>query len=218
MAAVTIQILEGLERGQLFENVATPITLGREDDNVIRLNDERVSRFHAKIQEDGDRIILTDLDSTNGTRVNGHPVAMRVLQYGDQVMIGRCLLVYGSNEQITERLCEIQAMQPSSSGSPDQTQMLGGSKAGVSVDDERGELFPVGAPELPTDLHGVQRAQLSDLIAFSHDRIRAALESAVVTEDDGPPTVQLDWFTWQRLGQLEMNLAEYLRRIAEPDG
>jgi predicted component of type VI protein secretion system len=88
MALVTLQVLEGLERGQVYAGIPTPVTIGREDDNHIRLNDERVSRFHAKIQEDNGRIILTDLDSTNGTRVNGHPVQMRVLQVGDQLSIG----------------------------------------------------------------------------------------------------------------------------------
>ena len=75
MASITLQVLEGMERGTVFDDLQTPISIGREEDNMIRLNDERVSRFHVKIQQDGDRIILTDLESTNGTRVNGHPGA-----------------------------------------------------------------------------------------------------------------------------------------------
>ena len=86
MATVTMQVLEGFEAGRLYCDLHTPITIGREEDNDIRLNDDRVSRFHAKIQEDAGRVILTDLDSTNGTRVNGHPVRMRVLQLGDQIL------------------------------------------------------------------------------------------------------------------------------------
>ncbi len=104
MAKVTLQLLEGLERGLMFRDLSTPVTIGREDDNTVRLNDERVSRFHAKIQEDGGQVILTDLESTNGTRINGHPIQMRVLQIGDQIAIGRCLLVYGSPEEITAKV------------------------------------------------------------------------------------------------------------------
>src|SRR5579872_1731725 len=100
MARITIQVLEGFERGRVFGDLATPITIGREEDSTIQLNDERVSRFHVKIQEDAGRVILTDLDSTNGTRINGHPVQMRVLQFGDQMSIGRSLLLYGSPEEI----------------------------------------------------------------------------------------------------------------------
>src|SRR4026209_941084 len=104
MALVTIQLIEGLERGHVYADLQTPISIGREDDNIIQLNDERVSRFHAKIQEDGGRLILTDLDSTNGTRVNGLRVQRRVLQVGDQIAIGRCLLVIGSRDEIADRV------------------------------------------------------------------------------------------------------------------
>src|SRR5579872_6377445 len=100
MARITIQVLEGFERGRVFGDLSTPITIGREEDNTIQLNDERVSRFHVKIQEDAGRVILTDLESTNGTRINGHPVQMRVLQFGDQLSIGRSLLLYGSPSEI----------------------------------------------------------------------------------------------------------------------
>src|SRR5690349_3138770 len=114
MANVTFQVLDGLEMGHTYADMPTPISIGREEDNNIRLNDERVSRFHAKIQEDAGRIILTDLDSTNGTRVNGHPIRMRVLQIGDQVLIGRCLLLYGSAEQVAKRSSELAALDPPS--------------------------------------------------------------------------------------------------------
>ena len=103
MAEVTFQVLEGMERGRIFADLSTPLTIGREEDNGIQLNDERVSRFHLKIQEDAGRVILTDLESTNGTRVNGVPSQLRVLQIGDLISIGRCLLVYGSPAKIAER-------------------------------------------------------------------------------------------------------------------
>src|SRR6478752_1929275 len=102
MAQITLQVVDGFEKGRAFRNLPTPVSIGREEDNTIQLNDERVSRFHLKIQEDGGRIILTDLESTNGTRINGHPVQMRVLQFGDQMSIGRSLLLYGSPQQIDE--------------------------------------------------------------------------------------------------------------------
>ena len=103
MAEVTFQVLEGMERGRIFSLIETPFTIGREEDNSIQLNDERVSRFHLKVQEDDGRVILTDLDSTNGTRVNGTPSQLRVLQFGDLIAVGRCLLVYGSPEEIAQR-------------------------------------------------------------------------------------------------------------------
>ena len=46
MALVTIQLIEGLERGQVFEELPTPVSIGREDDNSVRLNDERPIECH----------------------------------------------------------------------------------------------------------------------------------------------------------------------------
>src|SRR3954454_21060301 len=84
---VTFQVLEGIDKGRVFRDLATPVTIGREEGNGLRLNDERVSRFHAKIQKDSDDIILTDLESTNGTRVNGSVVQIRRLRHGDRVCL-----------------------------------------------------------------------------------------------------------------------------------
>ena len=66
MALVTLRIVDGVDRGRVYEDVPTPITVGREEGNVVRLSDERVSRFHLKIQEDRNLLVLTDLASTNG--------------------------------------------------------------------------------------------------------------------------------------------------------
>src|SRR5438874_4113062 len=103
MRTVTFLVLEGVDKGRVYRDLPIPVTIGREEGNGLRLNDERVSRYHAKVQmEDGD-IILTDLDSTNGTRVNGTAVQIRRLRAGDQVSIGRTLLLYGTMEEIEAR-------------------------------------------------------------------------------------------------------------------
>ena len=236
MAEVTFQVLEGLERGQVYAELSTPVTIGREDDNAIRLNDERVSRFHAKVQEDGDRVILTDLDSTNGTRVNGHPVQMRVLRVGDQLTIGRCVLVYGSREEISERLAGRDDSEVSLSELENQTMAIPGkspeeaeneSSAGRVGDLDAADafhdyvdLFPDGPPEAPQGLLPVQRAQISDMLAYAHDQLRMVLESGIEVQeddDDEAEDMRVDWVAWQRLVAVEMELARYLRAIAEPE-
>ena len=218
MASITIQVLEGLERGNLFQDIAPPITIGREDENAIRLNDERVSRFHAKIQEDGNRVILTDLDSTNGTRVNGHPVQMRVLQFGDQIVIGRCLLIFGSESEIAARMHELadEADEISDADGTIAIKPEDSTERKRSFTDEmRGELFPAGAPAIPRGLSLVQRAQVSDMFSYAHDRIRMVIECA--EEEDQTKYMRVDWKTWQRMIQLEMDLARFLRSVSEPD-
>src|SRR6516164_1034682 len=89
MPTVTFQVLEGIDKGRVYREMTTPVTIGREEGNVLRLNDERVSRFHAKVQHDNGEIILTDLESTNGTRVNGNVVQIRRLRPGDRIGLGR---------------------------------------------------------------------------------------------------------------------------------
>src|SRR5579871_1809541 len=107
MATVTFQVLEGIDKGRTFRELPTPVTIGREEGNLLRLNDERVSRFHAKIQVDNGEIILTDLESTNGTRVNGNVVQIRRLRAGDRVGIGRSTLLFGSDEEIAARAASL---------------------------------------------------------------------------------------------------------------
>ena len=229
MARITIQILEGFERGRVFGDLATPITIGREEDNSIQLNDDRVSRFHVKIQEDGGRVILTDLESTNGTRINGHPVQMRVLQFGDQMSIGRSLLLYGSPGEIDS--------QTKAAQSNDQTGLTEGEQripyktvsappGGFNVTnqpnesheagDEVGDLFPNGPPELPADLRMSQMAQLSDLVAYVHDQLALIVDSAVEECRDNVSHMHIDRDRWQQLLKVEMQLARYLRQIADP--
>src|ERR671938_1322919 len=107
MPTVTFQVLEGIDKGRIFRDLPTPLTVGREEGNVLRLNDERVSRFHAKVQLDDEDFILTDLESTNGTRVNGTVVQIRRLRIGDRVSVGRSLLLFGSNEEIAARMANL---------------------------------------------------------------------------------------------------------------
>jgi pSer/pThr/pTyr-binding forkhead associated (FHA) protein len=56
----------------------------------FRVDDPNVSRRHAAIFWDEGRIVVQDLDSTNGTMVNGYPVTSTVLKPNDVVVIGDC--------------------------------------------------------------------------------------------------------------------------------
>lgn len=221
MALVTFQVLEGLERGEVYWDLPTPVTIGREEDNHIRLNDERVSRFHAKVQEDGGRIILTDLESTNGTRVNGHAVKMRVLQVGDQVQIGRCLLLYGSPQQIEARIREA-AEHPwmlgeqtiASPGDADDASEVRSAEAELFDDP-----FPQGAPELPQQLSAVQAAQISDLLSYLHSRVLRILLAGEDRQNVPPEVtdrITLSTAAWHELQNLAMRLSAYLKGIADP--
>jgi hypothetical protein len=70
------------------------VTIGRSPDNDIPLNDKAVSGHHAVVITILQDSFLEDLDSTNGTQVNGKQVAKHPLSNGDTISIGRNTLKY----------------------------------------------------------------------------------------------------------------------------
>jgi len=65
------------------------ITVGRDDSAELRLTDITVSKHHAKVQhDDSGALVLVDLQSTNGTAVNGQPISRTILRPGDHLEIG----------------------------------------------------------------------------------------------------------------------------------
>lgn len=223
MALVTLRVLDGADRGRVFKDIPTPVTVGREEGNAVQLNDERVSRYHLKIQEDQDKLVLTDLESTNGTRVNGESVHLWVLRPGDVISLGRTMLVFGSPEEIALRLARLRGADLEAGVVMDGEDLDQLSPI-VSLESEfhHGDnarawatlhtLFP---PELPSSLTPGQAAQLAEVLQYLHLRIRGLVETVKV-----PPrseTVTLQQRQWQNLLDLQGRIAEYLRAIGEPE-
>lgn len=82
------------------------VSLGREAGVTIQLRDTEVSRRHAELRRQGPHYALVDLGSSNGTFVNGKSVRQHLLASGDQVQIGRSLLLYTDPGDETENLDE----------------------------------------------------------------------------------------------------------------
>lgn len=70
------------------------MTIGRKEDNDIRIENLAVSGHHAKLLTIFDDSFLEDLDSTNGTFVNGQPINKHPLKHGDVIVIGKHELRY----------------------------------------------------------------------------------------------------------------------------
>ena len=70
------------------------MTIGRKDDNDVRIENLAVSGHHAKLLTIFDDSFLEDLDSTNGTYVNGQPITKHPLKHGDVIVIGKHELRY----------------------------------------------------------------------------------------------------------------------------
>jgi pSer/pThr/pTyr-binding forkhead associated (FHA) protein len=74
--------------GTAHELVEELITIGRAPDNMIVIDDPSVSGRHAQLQLAGETYRLKDLDSTNGTRVNGIPATDSALRFDDRIRFG----------------------------------------------------------------------------------------------------------------------------------
>jgi pSer/pThr/pTyr-binding forkhead associated (FHA) protein len=232
----TFQVLDGVDKGRVFRNLVVPFTIGREEGNHLRLNDERVSRFHAKVQQDSDDIILTDLESTNGTRVNGHVVQIRRLRFGDQVALGRSVLLFGSDEQIEGRRASLPGKDPlagsltsaaDSDGPPTVHANALSSRCEADCDFDLnikqditvtdGEMF-VGRtplPPLPQKLSPSQAARLAEILDFLHHHLSRATQAPQANEE--ATQVTLTFADWQCILSVQKLLARYLRAITEPD-
>jgi pSer/pThr/pTyr-binding forkhead associated (FHA) protein len=92
-----LQILSGVLEGKVYDLIEERITLGRALDNMIRLEDGTVSHHHAMLLQEGNEYKLRDLNSTNGTRVNGMRIVETKLHHGDQVRLGSVELRFESD-------------------------------------------------------------------------------------------------------------------------
>jgi pSer/pThr/pTyr-binding forkhead associated (FHA) protein len=220
MALLTLRVIDGADRGRVYEDLSTPVTIGREEGNSIQLNDERVSRFHIKIQDDLDKIVVTDLESTNGTRVNGEDIQLRILRYGDVITVGRSVLLFGSREQIAERLAELRGGDaPTGSAERGDSRRSGSAALDYELHwsenlEAHSVLHALQPPEIPERLSPGQAAQLSELVEYLHLRIRELLASVVIKPD--AEQVSLEMRQWQNMIDLQARLASYLRAIGRP--
>ncbi len=89
------------------------VTIGRRSDNDICLEDKATSSQHAAIITIGRNSYLQDLNSTNGTLVNGMPVQKHTLRHGDVILIGRNHISY-----LDEPVKPAEASAPAANGKP----------------------------------------------------------------------------------------------------
>ena len=69
-----------------------PVVIGRLPECTVVLSDPNVSRRHAEVRRQGNEVVVADLRSTNGTRVNGIPVHEKALADGDEISVGTTAL------------------------------------------------------------------------------------------------------------------------------
>jgi HD-GYP domain-containing protein (c-di-GMP phosphodiesterase class II) len=88
MGMAFLLVERGYNAGSRIELKQFPISIGRDPTNEVVLRDAEASRHHVRIKKRGRLFILEDLESRNGTYINGDRVINSTLDNGDRILIG----------------------------------------------------------------------------------------------------------------------------------
>jgi transcriptional regulator with GAF, ATPase, and Fis domain len=103
-----VVVISGPSKGTIVRVSGNQLSVGRDPANNLCLPDRAVSRKHFAISETDAGFHLVDLDSHNGTFVNGIPVRRKLLGHGDTIRIGQCELVFliTEDERLVSRMVQ----------------------------------------------------------------------------------------------------------------
>lgn len=86
-------VQSGAEPGRVYELTGQTMIIGRQSGNEVVVPDEQVSRRHAQVEDRSGVLVIADLDSSNGTYVNGTRISSpQALQPGDTLQVGTTVL------------------------------------------------------------------------------------------------------------------------------
>jgi DNA-binding NtrC family response regulator len=89
-----ISVIEGPDRGSSWEVKAPHLQIGTANSNDVRLTDSMVSRFHCQVLARGDTYMLRDMESTNGTYLQGARIIETFLAPGTRITLGQTELLF----------------------------------------------------------------------------------------------------------------------------
>ena len=103
-----VVVISGPSKGAIVRMSDNHLSVGRDPTNNLCLPDRAVSRKHFAISETDAGFHLVDLESHNGTFVNGIPVRRKLLGHGDTIRIGQCELVFliTEDERLVSRMVQ----------------------------------------------------------------------------------------------------------------
>ncbi len=224
---ITLRIIDGSDKGRTYEELALPVSIGREAHNTIQLHDEKISRYHCKIQENNGDWILTDIDSTNGTQLNGQPIRIALIHSGDLIALGQTLIIVGTRKEIAHRLASLENLNLSNvalrflvaEDSPLEylpTSLIEElENYSYDVKDAMRRLHCILPPELPRNFAPSQSAKLAELFLYLQIRMRMLLDS--VKQDDAQHRVSWDVADWQCFLDIFSRIIDYGASLTDPE-
>lgn len=100
-----LRIISGSSKGRTvsLSPANLPLSIGRDPNNLIRLEHNAISRFHCVISASGGEYIIEDLESTNGTYLNGRRITKGKLSPGDELIIANVGIVIEAKRAVIQR-------------------------------------------------------------------------------------------------------------------
>jgi hypothetical protein len=133
------------------------VTIGRNEDNTIMVDNLAVSGYHARIDLAGKDHILTDLQSTNGTFVNDKKVVSHKLSHGDNVIVGKHVILFVGTGREAEAKTDQQKVDM------DKTMMLDTAKQKELLAKQQGALQAAKAAEKIGVVSFIEGADLGEI-------------------------------------------------------
>ncbi len=116
-------VIRGNDQGTRVELGESILRIGRDSSNDFQVHDPEVSRQHAEVRPIDKDFALCDLDSSNGTFVNGQRVRQHRLASGDQIQFGGTLMLYTGPSEDPEE--DLKTIDIAATGEPlDQSQII----------------------------------------------------------------------------------------------
>lgn len=157
------------EGRMLKEYAVVPgLTIGRLPDNAVIIDNPAVSGHHARVAADGDRLILEDLHSTNGTFVNTQHITRHTLQHGDTILIGKHHLVFDATAGVELSAVPLQSLGDTVYLDTKQHRALRASLEDARSDAERAAKMRATLPK-PTARAGVLHVLAGDADETEYD-------------------------------------------------
>jgi hypothetical protein len=96
--------ISGHNAGKTFHIGERTVTMGRGSSNFVQIDDTRASRVQCQLLGGADGAMVRDMDSANGTFINGEKVTEAMLKDGDELMVGSSTFLYRSMGDFPEDL------------------------------------------------------------------------------------------------------------------
>lgn len=173
MTRGTLLVIQGIDQGTRFELEERGAGIGRGPLNEVCLRDTEASRMHAKLEYRDGIYSLTDLSSSNGTYVNGQKIRALELGNGDQIQVGRSILLFKQESRVirTDEIAS-QVRMLAQQDVEDRSQIVGNAKPSDS------QMFPLTSD--PNQPAGVAQVLLNLQLLYQ------------ITEETARPATSLD--------------------------